>query len=252
MVKSLNLFTMKTTRICVWSGPRNISTALMYSFAQRPDTTVYDEPYYAHYLSRSPARAYHPGADEVIASMENDGESVTRDIVLGPQPTPVAFFKQMTHHLYELDQSFMAQTVNVILTRDPLDMLPSYAKNVEMPTLHDVGYAKQIELLAYLRGLGQDPPILDARLTLQDPAGVLQQLCGQIGIPYDETMLSWAPGPRPEDGCWAKYWYASVHRSTGFQPYTRRNELFPEHLRPLLAACQPYYEQLLPLAITGR
>ena len=241
----------EVTRICVWSGPRNISTALMYSFAQRADTTVYDEPLYAHYLARSPARAYHPGAEEVLATMENDGDQVVRNIILGPQPTPVAFFKQMTHHLYELDQTFMAQTVNVILTRDPLEMLPSYAKNVAQPTLYDVGYAKHGELLTYLRSLGQEPPVLDARLTLLNPDGVLSQLCERIGIPFDEAMLAWPAGPRPFDGAWAPYWYASVHRSTGFQPYQPKTEPFPDHLRPLLAECQPYYEELAALALTG-
>ncbi|MCA9986212.1 MAG: hypothetical protein KDE59_18015 [Anaerolineales bacterium] len=241
----------EVTRICVWSGPRNISTALMYSFAQRADTTVYDEPLYAHYLARSPAREYHPGAAEVLATMENEGASVVRDLILGPQPTPVAFFKQMTHHLYELDQAFMAQTVNVILTRDPLEMLPSYAKNVEQPTLYDVGYAQHIELLAYLRSLGQEPPVLDSRLTLLNPRGVLSQLCAQIGIPFDEAMLGWPAGPRPFDGAWAPYWYASVHRSTGFQPYQPKADPFPDHLRPLLAECRPFYEALAALAIRG-
>ena len=236
-------------RICLWSGPRNISTALMYSFAQRADTAVFDEPLYAHYLSKTPARDYHPGAEQVIAEMENDGEKVVQHLILGNQSAPVLFFKHMTHHLNDLDWSFMRQTVNIILTRDPYDMLPSYARQVEQPALHDVGYALHLELLDYLRRIGQEPPVLDSKQTLLNPRGVLRKLCDQIGIPFDEAMLSWQPGARPEDGSWARYWYHAVHRSTGFQTYSRKEEPFPEQLRPLLAECQPYYEKLSALAI---
>lgn len=242
----------QTTRICLWSGPRNISTALMYSFAQRPDTTVYDEPLYAHYLSKTPARAYHPGSDEVIATMENDGETVVRELILGPQPTPVVFFKHMTHHLFDLDPGFLDQTVNVLLTRDPVDMLPSYAAVVEHPTLKDVGYAHHVELLETLRDRGQSPPVLDSKQVLLDPRGVLSELCRRIGIPFHENMLSWEAGPRPEDGCWAPYWYASVHRSTGFSPYRPKTAPFPPHLEPLLAECRPFYARLQAAAIKAR
>jgi hypothetical protein len=238
-------------RICVWSGPRNISTALMYSFAQRADTTVYDEPLYAHYLSHTNARDYHPGADDIIATMENDGEKVVTDIILGPQATPVAFFKQMTHHLVDLDQSFMKQTVNVMLTRHPRDMLPSYAEQVSKPTLRDVGYKMHLDLVEYLQSLGQDPAVLDSEATLRNPRGVLEKLCEHIGIPFDEAMLSWPAGARPEDGIWAEYWYAGVHRSSGFQPYKPKTAPFPEHLKPLFDECMPYYVALAKDAITA-
>ena len=239
----------QTTRICLWSGPRNISTALMYSFGQRGDTAVFDEPLYAHYLSKTPARDYHPGASQIIAEMENDGEKVVQNLILGSHDAPVLFFKHMTHHLNDLDWGFMRQTVNVILTRDPYDMLPSYAKQVAQPALHDVGYALHLELLDYLQSVGQTPPVLDSKQTLLNPRGVLTKLCDQIGIPFDEAMLSWQPGARPEDGSWAKYWYHAVHRSTGFQEYSRKEGEFPEQLRPLLTQCQPYYEKLSTLAI---
>lgn len=223
----------------------------MYSFAQRADTTVYDEPLYAHYLANSEAKGYHPGADEIIATMENDGEKVVADIVLGPQPTPVAFFKQMTHHLVMIDWAFMQHTVNVLLTRHPRDMLPSYAQQVSKPTINDVGYKMQLDLVEYLRSLGQEPAVLDSEATLRDPRGVLSTLCSRVGIRFDEAMLSWPAGARPEDGIWARYWYAGVHRSTGFQPYRRKTAPFPDHLRPLFEECMPYYEALVKLAITA-
>lgn len=238
-------------RLCVWSGPRNISTALMYSFAQRPDTTVYDEPLYAHYLVNSSARDYHPGADEIIATMENDGEKIVADTILGPQPTRVAFFKQMTHHLVNLDQSFMARTVNVLLTRHPRDMLPSYAEQVSKPTLRDVGYRMQLNLVEYLRSLGQEPAVLDSEATLRNPRGVLRELCDRIDIPFDEAMLSWPAGGRPEDGIWADYWYDSVHKSIGFQAYEPKTKPFPEHLKALFDECMPYYVALAKEAITA-
>jgi hypothetical protein len=181
--------------------------------------------------------------------MESNSEKVVADIILGPQPTPIAFFKQMTHHLVDLDQSFLARTVNVMLTRHPRDMLPSYAEQVSKPTLRDVGYKLQMDLMQYLQSLGQEPPVLDSEATLHNPRGVLQKLCDRIGIPFDEAMLSWTAGARPEDGIWAKYWYASVHRSTGFQPYEPKTEPFPEHLKPLFDECMPYYVALANEAI---
>jgi len=241
---------MDVVRINLWSGPRNISTALMYSFAQRDDTRVFDEPLYAHYLTHTDARNYHPGADAVIAAQDNDGSRVVCEILRGEHGKKVLFFKQMTHHLVELDWRFMRDMVNVILTRDPREMLPSYAQQVATPTLRDLGYAQHLELLEYLRTLGQEPPVLDARQTLCNPRHILGKLCARIAIPFDEAMLSWTAGPRPEDEVWAPHWYHQVHRSCGFQPYRPKTEPFPSELKPLLAESQPYYDQLLELAIT--
>ncbi|NKB70325.1 MAG: sulfotransferase family protein [Candidatus Latescibacteria bacterium] len=237
------------TRICLWSGPRNISTALMYSFAQRADTRVCDEPLYAHYLSRTPARHYHPGAEEVLAAQNVNGEQVVEEIILGPCDRSVLFCKQMTHHLVEIDRGFLDHTVNIMLTRDPVDMLPSYAVQVETPSLDDVGYARQVELFDYLTSRGQQPLVLDARRTLADPHRVLTQLCARLGLSFDKAMLRWPAGPRPEDGVWASHWYANVHRSTCFQPYKPKSEPFPERLGPLLEVCRPLYRQLAERAL---
>jgi len=236
-------------RICLWSGPRNISTALMYSFAQRDDTVVYDEPLYAHYLSKHSAREYHPGAEEVIATMDNDGEKVVHDLILGDQPKPVAFFKHMTHHLFNLDLGFLSKTINVLLTRDPVEMIPSFAKQIEHLSLQDVGYKSHIELLNKLRSIGQNPPVLDSKQVLLNPKKVLGELCERVGIPFQDVMLSWEAGARLEDGSWAKYWYKSVHQSTGFGKPVKKSEPFPEALKPLLEECKPYYEQLSAIAI---
>jgi hypothetical protein len=234
---------MATLRINLWSGPRNVSTALMYSFAQRADTRVVDEPLYAHYL-------FHVAdAPEVMATMNSDGEAVVRELILGPCDRPVLFLKQMAHHLVELNRDFLAATVNVLLIRDPLQMLPSLAQNLQMPVLRDTGLAMQAALYQQLLDLGQQPPVLESKQLLLNPRRVLSELCRQIGIPFTDRMLHWPAGARPEDGSWAKYWYHSVHKSTGFEPYRAKNEPFPPRLLRLLAECQPYYELLAEKAI---
>ncbi|HRC84332.1 MAG TPA: sulfotransferase family protein [Thermoanaerobaculia bacterium] len=237
-------------RIHLWSGPRNVSTALMYSFAQRPDTLVVDEPLYGHYLRVSGAD--HPGAKEVLAAMETDGETVVRNVLLGSYGRPVVFFKQMAHHLVGVDRGFLAGAVNVLLIRDPREMLPSVVHQIPHPSLRDTGLAMQTELLDHLLALGQDPPVLEARRLLLDPGGVLAELCRRLGLAFTEKMLSWTPGARPEDGVWASHWYHNVHRSSGFEPYRAKTEPFPEALEPLLAECLPHYQKLEARALSGR
>ncbi|MDJ0646685.1 MAG: sulfotransferase family protein [Flavobacteriaceae bacterium] len=239
---------MSTKRICLWSGPRNISTTLMYSFAQRKDTKVFDEPLYAHYLSKTEAKNYHPVAKEIIATMENDGEKVIR-MMMGKHETPIVFFKNMTHHLLAVDRDFMKDCINIILIRDPVEMLPSFEKVIKNPKMIDVGYALTTELYDYLRGKGIPPIILDARKVLLNPRKVLKKLCHLIGIAFDEAMLRWKAGARPEDGIWAPYFYGNIHRSTGYIPYQPKTEPFPEKLIPLLKECKPHYEQLRNLAL---
>ncbi len=234
-------------RINLWSGPRNVSTALMYAFAQRPDTRVVDEPLYAHYLRVSGAA--HPGREAVLAAQDNDGARVVRQVLLGPCAHAVLFVKNMAHHLVDLDWDFLEQTTSVLLIRDPAEMLPSLVNQVPVPTLRDTGLPQQAALFDHLRRLGREPPVLEARLLLLDPEGVLRRLCRVLGLAFDARMLCWEAGARPEDGVWAPHWYHNVHRSTGFAPYQPKTALFPEPLRPLLAQCRPYYERLLAQAV---
>lgn len=231
-------------RICLWSGPRNVSTALMYSFAQRRDTQVFDEPLYAYYLSHSDAQHYHPGAEAVLASQENDGGRVV-SMMMAEDRKPVLFFKHMAHHLLTLDRSFMSKTINVILTRNPADMLPSFAEVVKTPTLDDVGYRLQVELADDLQRRNLPLLVMEAKEILLNPEKELTRLCRFAHIPFDRAMLTWPSGPRPEDGVWADYWYGTVHRSSGFAPYKPKDAPFPDALKPLLKTCLPYYERLL-------
>ncbi|MTI86747.1 MAG: sulfotransferase family protein [Balneolaceae bacterium] len=236
---------LKTKRICLWSGPRNISTALMYSFAQREDITIFDEPLYAHYLDKTDASKYHPGADEVLAEHQTDGQKIIDEIFLGDYDTPVVFFKSMAHHLVDLDWDFMKETINVILTRAPEEVLPSIARRIENPSMDDLGYAKQLEIVEHLKGIGKKPPVVDAKDILMYPQSRLRELCSTVGIPFDNGMLSWPAGPRKEDGVWAKYWYHRVHRSTGFKQYKSTNESVPEHLEDLYLECKEMYDKLV-------
>ncbi|MGI9174559.1 MAG: sulfotransferase family protein, partial [Rhodothermales bacterium] len=205
--------------LSMWSGPRNVSTALMYAFRQRSDTSVVDEPLYGHYLWTSGAE--HPGRDEILAAMDTDGERVVREVLLAAPPTsrPVRFFKNMAHHLHGLDRGFLDRMTHLLLTRDPREMLPSLAQQLSQPTLRDTGYEEQIELMEREERAGRPPVVLDARELLLDPEGVLREACERLGLPFEPAMLRWPPGPRPEDGVWARHWYESVHASTGFAPY---------------------------------
>ncbi len=205
----------------MWSGPRNVSTALMYAFRQRPDTEVVDEPLYGHYLKTTGAE--HPGRAEVLAAMDCDGARVVRQVLLAPcRAKPVRFFKNMAHHLRGLERGFLDRMTNILLTRDPRAMLPSLARQLPDPTLADTGLAEQVELLRHVRAGGGPVVVLDARELLLDPEHVLRQACERLGLPFEPAMLRWPAGPKPEDGVWAEHWYDNARASTGFQPYRPR------------------------------
>jgi hypothetical protein len=235
--------------VCLWSGPRNVSTALMYSFAERDDTRVVDEPLYGHFLRVT--GTLHPGREQVLASVDCDGDRVMRGLLAEARTGPgILFMKQMAHHLVEIDTAFLEHTENVFLIRDPEQMLPSLTIQLPDAGLADTGLKKQWQLFESLVAAGQTPAIVDSRALLLNPAGVLGRLCEHLGIPFDRRMLNWSAGPRDEDGIWAPYWYHAVHRSTGFSPYRHKTD-FPDHLLPLLAECKPWYEKLHARAIRG-
>lgn len=233
---------MTSTRICLWSSPRNISTAMMYSFAQRPDTIVFDEPLYAHYLKIT--QADHPGKEEVLASQENNGEKVITGLMEKNYDRPVSFFKQMAHHLIGLERSFLSDFRNIIFIRDPKQIISSYAVVRPDVTMEDIGIKMQFELFNYLNGKALRPVVLDSNEILKDPEKVLRELCSKTGIPFFEEMLSWPAGPKKEDGVWAKYWYQNVHQSTGFQKQSTSERPLPPHLQPLYEESRKYYDQL--------
>lgn len=234
-------------RINMWSGPRNVSTALMYSFAQRADTTVVDEPFYSHYLTQSGAD--HPGKEEVIASQFKDATKVIEEVILANYPTPVVFFKQMTHHFLALDPRFLTQTRNVLLIRDPRYVIQSFAKVIERPVLADIGIVQQWEIYRHLLELGQYPLIIDGHMLRNQPEKILEALCEHLEIDFDPAMLAWKAGPRPEDGVWAKYWYSRVHQSTSFAPFTEQAISLEPKLEVIATEAQVYYDKLFEKAM---
>lgn len=239
-----------TIRINCWSGPRNVSTALMRSFAQRRDTRAVDEPLYGHYLATTGAP--HPGRDELVELLETDATKVVDDVILGPCDRDVLFLKQMVHHLTpDLDLAFLDRCVNVLLIRDPAEVIASLVHQLPEPAMRDVGLERQTALFEDLHARGQEPPVLDARQLLLDPEHVLRALCDRVGVPWEAAMLSWPPGPQPEDGIWARYWYDNLHRSTGFAPYRQRSTDVPDSCRDLLRECRDHYDALIGFAITA-
>jgi hypothetical protein len=239
-----------TTRINLISGPRNISTGLMYSFRSRSDTTVVDEPLYAHYLTVH-TEVDHPGRDETLAAMSSDPVEIVSDVLLAEYDTPVVFFKNMGHHVggVGMDLSWLDAMNNLFLIREPEAMLTSYMKNVTDPTPEMTGMPQQVELLEHITRTGGDPIVLESSQLLLDPEGVLTELCRRLGIPWEQAMLSWEPGPKPEDGVWAKYWYGRLHRTTGFEPYTPKDERVPPRMQSTLETLEACYDRLRPYAI---
>jgi hypothetical protein len=222
--------------IAMWSGPRNLSTALMRSFGNRADTTVIDEPLYAFYLDASGLD--HPARDEVLESQSRDWRVVVAGLVQ-PRETPIYYQKHMTHHvLPQIDLDRLRPLTHAFLIRQPRLVLASYAKVREEPTLEDLGLPQQVELFRAFGG-----PVVDATELARSPEQVLRGLCDSLGIDFDPAMLHWPTGPRDTDGVWAPHWYDGVWASTSFTPPRESAEL-PDRLLPLLERCQPYYDEL--------
>jgi len=245
---------MPSIRIAMWSGPRNISTALMRAWENRPDTVVHDEPFYAYYLAET--GIHHPGRDEIIAANASDWRHVVRQVAYDPLPAgkTIYYQKHMTHHMLDsIDLAWLGRVTNCFLLRAPAEVILSYIKVRPNLNLFDIGFAQQLRIFRLVREqTGQIPPVIDSRDVLQNPRRMLTLLCDAVGAPFDERMLSWPAGPRPSDGVWAKYWYAAVEASTGFAPYRPKNEPVPEHLAGVLAEAEEIYRELhqyrLPLA----
>ena len=230
----------------MWSGPRNISTAMMRAWGNRADTAVIDEPFYAYYLKRTGKK--HPDASEIIAGGETDWRKIVASLRTESIPSGrrIFFQKQMTHHLLpEVDRKWIVALTNCFLIRDPREVILSYIKKNPEPTLEDLGFAQQGEIFNFVRErTGKAVPVVDARDVLENPERILRTLCDAIGVPFDVAMLSWPPGLRDSDGVWAKYWYHEVARSISFQPYQPREGNVPDRLREIYEQCRECYEQL--------
>jgi len=232
-------------RIAMWSGPRNISTAMMRAFENRGDCAVVDEPLYAHYLATTGLD--HPGRDEVIATGETDWHRVVETLVgRVPDGKPVFYQKHMTHHLLpDMDHAWFDAVTHVFLIRDPREVLLSYLKSRPHATAADIGLPQEAALYDEIAARsGAAAPVIDADEFLKKPEDHLRALCTLLQIPFTARMLCWPPGPRASDGIWAPYWYDAVLKSTGFEPWRARDLHVPEAHRELIDSCMPAYEYL--------
>ena len=239
-------------RVAMWSGPRNISTAMMRAFDNRADTAVVDEPFYAAFLAGTGLD--HPMRDEVLASQPADWRAVAAAMV-GPVPGGRAVFyqKHMTHHMLpDFGLDWTGACANAFLIRDPARVLASYVKKRERPTLADIGVERQAELFnREADRLGHAPPVIEGVDVLADPRRALTRLCDAVGIPFSQSMLAWPAGSRDSDGVWGPAWYDAVVRSTGFE-LARAEEDAPvldEELRRVADAARPFYERLAAHAL---
>jgi hypothetical protein len=233
-------------RLAMWSGPRNVSTAFMRSWGSRDDTIVVDEPFYAHYLRETGVD--HPGRDEVIAAQENDWRRVV-DALLAPVPdhVQVLYQKQMAHHLLPgMGREWLAAMTHAFLIREPRPMLASLAEKLGEFSLLATGLPQQVEIFEYVRRRsGRVPAVVDARDLLERPEATLRALCAALELPFQPAMLSWPAGPRASDGVWARYWYARVEASTGFEPAeVERPVMLTAAQAALEVECRPLYEHL--------
>ena len=241
-----------TLRIAMWSGPRNLSTAMMRSFGSRSDTFVSDEPFYGAFLKASGAD--HPMRAEVIAAMDCDWRRVA-DTLSGPAPdgSPIWYQKHMWHHMVgPIGYDDFAGFTHAFLIREPERMIASYLRKREAAAFGDFGLERQADFFEREADrLGHPPPVVDANDVLEDPAGVLAKLCAALGIAWDPAMLGWARGRRSTDGPWAPHWYGAVEASTGFGPPERGAVDLPAEAQRLADRCRPYYERLAAHRITA-
>jgi hypothetical protein len=230
----------------MWSGPRNISTAMMRAFENRPDTIVVDEPLYAAYLDRTGLP--HPAREEVVASQPTDIAAAVAELAAPlPEGCRVHYAKHMAHHVdRDMDLGWTLRFRNALLIRDPVEVVASYVRARETADFdpEDIGLPQQAWLLELWEQHGVEVPIIDASDFLRAPEPYLRWLCDWLGVPFTDRMLSWPAGPRESDGVWAPHWYEAVWASTGFQPWRPRETKLSEHDAAVAEACRPFYEEL--------
>jgi len=238
------------TRIAMWSGPRNISTAMMRAWENRGDTAVVDEPFYACYLSA--AKVVHPMQEQVLASQSDDWNEVIKTQLNKAldQGQAIQYQKHMTHHMaIDINQDWFAGVSHAFLIRHPAAVAASYAQKRESLTADDIGFRKQKKLFDQACLLGKVPPVIKSKTVLMDPFRALTSLCAALAVPFDDNMLSWPEGSRESDGAWAPHWYQSVEKSTGFSAYKEKAIELTPHQQSVVKECLPYYEAMAEYAI---
>lgn len=234
---------MKKKHIALWSGPRNLSTALMYSFISREDLRGFDEPLFGHFLKYT--GVWRPSREEALAVMETNHEKIIKDVF---EPNIPTFSKNIANHIEGLNLDFIKPLKNIVLTRNPKEVLASYSKQVESPTLLDLAYNHQLKIIKFLVDDKIPLLVIDSDKIKVNPEKELRKICGFAEIEFTPKMLQWKAGPKPQDGVWAKYWYHSVHQSTGFsREISKPSSLQPEFLE-IYNQCEPLYQEILNYA----
>ena len=235
---------MNVKRIAMWSGPRNLSTALMRSFASRNDCSVVDEPFYAAYLKVSGRD--HPMRDLILKTYNADPERVAHNCASGATITKLQYQKHMTHHMLDsFDRSFVYEIYNAFLIRSPEKVIKSFGKKIIDFSLVDLGYTQQLDLFNMICDkTGWPPPVIDADDLCNSPANILKKLCKNLGILYSDKMLTWKLGPHSYDGIWGRYWYNSVNQSSGFSPAKNNSEELSSFQNNLISDATQYFEKL--------
>ena len=239
-----------TLRIAMWSGPRNISTAMMRSWENRADCSVVDEPFYAAYLRATGLQ--HPCRAEILSSQSNDYQRVIAAITGGEVDTPLQYLKQMTHHMpADLDMGWCVSLRHCFLVRDPAQVIASYLQKMPSVSEDDIGIRRQAELFRQITSVtGVVPAVIDSSDVLKNPEKILGELCNYLQVDFPtEQMLHWPAGTRASDGVWAQHWYHSVEQSTGFDEYRDKTPTLSEEHWSLAGAMQPFYDELAELRI---
>ncbi len=230
------------------SGPRNISTAMMYAFDNRSDCRGIDEPLYGHYLSENP-HIDHPGRQQIIEKMPVDLEDCIANIERMEYGYPILLIKNMAHHMIGIDLDPFLKHTFFLLIRDPQYVLASFAKVIDNPVASDIGIKEEWDLYNQLVDSGKEPIVVDTDQFLADPEQAMIILCQKLEIPFEESMLSWSPGARDIDGVWAQYWYHNVHASSGFGAPKKKSIQLNQSLQNIYEEVKPYYLKLRELAL---
>lgn len=239
---------MSSRCIAMWSGPRNISTAMMRAWENRSDTVVVDEPFYAHFLDKTGID--HPMRDDIVAEGETDWQTIVSRLVAKPA-TGLFYQKHITTHwLEDFKTDWLAELSHVFLIRDPEPVAASYAVKRNSVTASDLGYSQQSALFRVITEMkGKTPTVIDSKRFLQNPESQLKTLCEVLGIAFEKNMLSWPQGARESDGIWGAHWYDAVNQSTGFKPPRTTHAELTDIQQDIANKCRPYYEELLDVAI---
>lgn len=235
-------------RLAVWSGPRNLSTAMMYAFGHREDFTAVDEPFYAAYLAKT--GLIHPMGDQIIASQPTDPDQVIAGL-LAPTAKPHVYHKHMSQHMIDgIPREFIEECTNVFLIRHPARVVASFSAKYDNVTLDSIGFVQQYELCSQLLAKGIAPVVIDSADIRRAPEAGLRAMCDAVGLEFDPSMLHWPAGPHPDDGVWAAHWYGAVHQSTGFAGAEGPLPDVPEALQPLVDGAMPHYEEMQKMALS--